>query len=284
MTITLELPLKTLRSFANAVDAITPEARLHVEADGLRIISIDRDNAAFVDAKLPHTPKVSGFIRYDLSRYSPEEIKGCVFGLDVGTLKKLLGFAAAWDLPPTAVTLTLKGRNSPGMGVVFNGLGRRRRAYLKALDVNALRKDPDPTQALYDEMPAMATAPGAFLHEAIATAATFGNQIRIDLKTPADQPAALSLEAVPDDGSGHTVTFEIPEPAPLSGALRWKRAKARSLFSINYLTEMARKGSPLAEADLVEIHLGIDHPVRFEFDIAHVGHVTYALAPRIKVD
>jgi proliferating cell nuclear antigen len=58
--------------------------------------------------------------------------------------------------------------------------------------------------------------------------------------------------------------------------------EARSLFSLDYLKDMGKVMSKTAE---VEIFLGIDHPVRFSFDIAGGnGHVEYLLAPRIEAD
>jgi len=44
-------------------------------------------------------------------------------------------------------------------------------------------------------------------------------------------------------------------------------------------------GKVMSKAAEVEIFLGIDHPVRFSFDIAGGnGHVEYLLAPRIEAD
>ena len=41
----------------------------------------------------------------------------------------------------------------------------------------------------------------------------------------------------------------------------------------------------MSRADEVEIHLGVDHPVKFSFNIAGGnGHVEYLLAPRIEAD
>jgi proliferating cell nuclear antigen len=58
--------------------------------------------------------------------------------------------------------------------------------------------------------------------------------------------------------------------------------EARSLFSLDYLKDMGKVMSKAAE---VEIFLGLDHPVRFSFDIANGnGHVEYLLAPRIEAD
>jgi proliferating cell nuclear antigen len=58
--------------------------------------------------------------------------------------------------------------------------------------------------------------------------------------------------------------------------------EARSLFSLDYLKDM---GKVMGKAAEVEISLGVDHPVRFSFDIAGGnGHVEYLLAPRIEAD
>jgi proliferating cell nuclear antigen len=44
-------------------------------------------------------------------------------------------------------------------------------------------------------------------------------------------------------------------------------------------------GRVMSKAAEVEICLGIDHPVKFSFDIAGGnGHVDYLLAPRIEAD
>jgi proliferating cell nuclear antigen len=44
-------------------------------------------------------------------------------------------------------------------------------------------------------------------------------------------------------------------------------------------------GKVMSRAPEVEIFLGLDHPVRFSFDIANGnGHVEYLLAPRIEAD
>jgi proliferating cell nuclear antigen len=58
--------------------------------------------------------------------------------------------------------------------------------------------------------------------------------------------------------------------------------EARSLFSLDYLKDM---GKVMSRAPEVEIFIGLDHPVRFSFDIANGnGHVEYLLAPRIEAD
>ena len=58
--------------------------------------------------------------------------------------------------------------------------------------------------------------------------------------------------------------------------------KARSLFSLDYLKDMAKT---MSRASQIEIGIGIDHPVRFTFEIAGgKGRVIYLLAPRIEAD
>ena len=57
---------------------------------------------------------------------------------------------------------------------------------------------------------------------------------------------------------------------------------AKSLFSLDYLKDM---GKVMSRTDEVEIHIGVDHPVKFSFNIAGGnGHVEYLLAPRIEAD
>jgi proliferating cell nuclear antigen len=61
--------------------------------------------------------------------------------------------------------------------------------------------------------------------------------------------------------------------------LEMKPGEARSLFSLDYLSDMSKS---IGKAPEVKLEIGIDYPLRISFMLKDNVHVSYLLAPRIE--
>jgi len=116
---------------------------------------------------------------------------------------------------------------------------------LSLTDLAAMRKEPKVPNL---ELPAKVTLKGRDLYRAVE-----GDTNRVRLQLTKDELIGL-------DASG----------------------PARSLFSLDYLSDMSKA---ISKANEVTIHLGKDYPVKINFSVAGgKGKVEYLLAPRIESD
>jgi len=137
------------------------------------------------------------------------------------------------------------------------------------LDTNTIRKDPNPPTI---NLPGKLTISGDDLNNAIKAAAVISDKIAIGIN-PKDETFYMIADGDTDNIRREFSKDELKSLTP---------NEARSLFSLDYLKDM---GKVMSRAPEVEIFIGIDHPVRFSFDIANGnGHVEYLLAPRIEAD
>jgi len=69
---------------------------------------------------------------------------------------------------------------------------------------------------------------------------------------------------------------------PKSELIDLKSGDARSLFSLDYLSDIVK---PASKSNEITIELGKDFPVKIGFSIANgAGKIGYLLAPRIESD
>jgi proliferating cell nuclear antigen len=166
-------------------------------------------------------------------------------GIDLSKMKNIFNMAAKGDL----ISLELPD-NAQKMSVSVHGYHYS----ITLLDTNTIRKDPNPPTI---------SLPGKIV---------ISDKIALGIN-PKDQVFYLVAEGDTDHIRREFGKDEVKSLTPV---------EARSLFSLDYLKDMGKVMSKAAE---VEIFLGIDHPVRFSFDIAGGnGHVEYLLAPRIEAD
>ncbi|HZD42627.1 MAG TPA: DNA polymerase sliding clamp, partial [Methanomicrobiales archaeon] len=181
-------------------------------------------------------------------------------GIDIAKMKNILSMMSKGD------ALNLK------LAETGNKLELAFRSYqysITLLDPNTIRKDPNPPTI---ELPGMVVLSGDALNSAIKAASVVSDKIALGID-PASQTFYMVAEGDIDNIRLELSTDELKS---------LRAVEARSLFSLDYLKDM---GKVMSRAEEVEVHLGIDHPVRFAFNIAGgAGHVEYLLAPRIEAD
>lgn len=237
-----------MKETIEAISALVTECRLHTDDNGISARAVDTANVAMISLTLGK----QAFKSYEAS---PGEI-----GIDIAKIKNVFGMAGSKDslsllLPDTMQKLQISF-GSYHYSVTL-------------LDTNTIRKDPNPPSI---QLPGKVVIAGADLYEAIKAASIVSDKIsfRID-------PEAQIFEMRADGD-----TDQIDKVFSKEDVKDIIFVKARSMFSLDYLKDM---GKVMGKADLVEIYLGTDHPVRFSFPIAGgAGHVEYLLAPRIEAE
>jgi proliferating cell nuclear antigen len=237
--------------FKEAIDAISaliPECRLHTDDDGISTRAVDTANVAMISLSLKKEA-------FDSFKATKNQI-----GIDISKMKNIFGMAGKGDL----ISLEMAD-NAQKMSVSVHGYHYS----ITLLDTNTIRKDPNPPTI---NLPGKIVIKGEDLNNAMKAAAVISDKIAMGIN-PKDQTFFLVAEGDTDNIRREFTKDELVSLTP---------AEARSLFSLDYLKDM---GKVMGKAAEVEIFLGIDHPVRFSFDIAGGnGHVEYLLAPRIEAD
>jgi proliferating cell nuclear antigen len=236
------------REAIEAISALIPECRLHTDESGLSTRAVDTANVAMISLTL----KKEAFDSYKATKSQ--------LGIDLMKMKNIFGMAGKGDL----ISIEMAD-NAQKMSVSVHGYHYS----ITLLDTNTIRKDPNPPTI---SLPGKIVIKGEDLNNAMKAAAVISDKIALGIN-PKDQTFYLVAEGDTDNIRREFSKDELVSLTP---------AEARSLFSLDYLKDMGKVMSRAAE---VEIFLGIDHPVRFSFDISGGnGHVEYLLAPRIEAD
>jgi proliferating cell nuclear antigen len=181
-------------------------------------------------------------------------------GIDISKMKNIFNMMGKGDL----ISLELP-ENAQKIQVSVHGYHYS----ITLLDTNTIRKDPNPPTI---NLPGKLTISGDDLNNAIKAAAVISDKIAMGIN-PKDETFYMIADGDTDNIRREFSKDELKSLTP---------NEARSLFSLDYLKDM---GKVMSRAPEVEIFIGLDHPVRFSFDIANGnGHVEYLLAPRIEAD
>jgi len=236
------------REAIDAISALVPECRLHTAENGISTRAVDTANVAMISLEL----KKEAFDSYTATKSQ--------VGVDISKMKNIFNMMGKGDL----ISLELP-ENAQKMQLSVHGYHYS----ITLLDTNTIRKDPNPPTI---SLPGKLTISGDDLNNAIKAAAVISDKIAIGIN-PKDETFYMIAEGDTDNIRREFGKDELKSLTP---------NEARSLFSLDYLKDMGKVMSRAAE---VEIFLGLDHPVRFSFDIANGnGHVEYLLAPRIEAD
>ena len=236
------------RESIDAIAALVTECRLHTAEDHIRTRAVDTANVAMISLDLQSTA-------FNSFSATAGEV-----GLDITKMKNILGMVGKSDT--LALNLLDEDRK---LELNFGGY----RYSITLLDVNTIRKDPNPPAI---DLPGKAVIRGDALNNAIKAAAVISDKIALGI-----DPEAMTFYMEAEGDTDH-IKLALGEDELIA----LSPVQARSLFSLDYLKDMGRV---MARAGEVEVYLGIDHPVRFTFDIADGnGRVEYLLAPRIEAD
>ncbi|MBN2734698.1 MAG: DNA polymerase sliding clamp [Methanomicrobiaceae archaeon] len=236
------------RETIDVIAAIVTECRMNINEEGFRIRAVDTANVAMISLELSQNA---------FSAYQSGEN---VIGIDINKMKNIVGMMGKDD----ALSLELP-EDGYKLEMAFGGY----KYSIALLDVNTVRKDPNmPTI----QLPGKVVISGAQLNNAIKAAALVSDKIAFGINPETE---TFYMEA---DGDTDHINLEIKK----SDLKSFVSTEARSLFSLDYLKDMGRV---MSRAEEVEIQIGIDHPVKFAFNIADGnGRVEYLLAPRIEAD
>jgi proliferating cell nuclear antigen len=236
------------REAIDAISALVPECRLHTADNGISTRAVDTANVAMISLELKKEA-------FDSFKATKSQV-----GVDISKMKNIFNMMGKGDL----ISLELP-ENAQKMQLSVHGY----QYSITLLDTNTIRKDPNPPTI---NLPGKLTISGDNLNNAIKAAAVISDKIAIGIN-PKDETFYMIAEGDTDNIRREFGKDELKSLTP---------NEARSLFSLDYLKDMGKVMSRAAE---VEIFLGLDHPVRFSFDIANGnGHVEYLLAPRIEAD
>ncbi|WP_298668308.1 DNA polymerase sliding clamp [uncultured Methanofollis sp.] len=238
----------TFRESIDALAALVTECRLHIDGNGVRTCAVDTANVAMVSLDL-------GKDAFETYEATPDEL-----GIDIAKMKNILGMMGKGDI----LSLNLP-EGSRRLELAFGSY----QYSVTLLDINTIRKDPNPPAI---ELPGKVELAGSALSTAIKAADVISDKIALGI-----DPKAEMFYMIAEGDTDH-IKLELGRDQLIS----LQSVEARSLFSLDYLKDM---GKAIGRAEKVVVALGIDHPVKFVFDLAGgKGHVEYLLAPRIEAD
>lgn len=237
-----------LRDALEAASILVDEGRFKVSKGELVLRAVDAANVAMVAMNLG----AKGFEKF--------EGKEVEFGVDLKKFLEFLGMAEGPDR--VEVEVDDEARK------IHLTLGNLK-ASLGLLDLAHVRKEPTIPPL---DLPARVRLPGTDFRTGIRAAEKVSDYLAL-----AVEEEAFIMEA---KGDTDRVRLEIPKADLIE--LKWagKPSKIRSLYSLDYLSDMTKTIGKVPE---ISLELGSDFPVRIRFEVAGgKGSVEYLLAPRIE--
>lgn len=235
-----------LRDAIASLAVIVDEVRFKIKPEGISVKAVDPANVAMVTFEL-------GSSAFD--EYSADE---CEIGIDLNKITDLMGIMDKGD----TIRMELEEENHK----LFIDVGDLSYT-LSLLDSSTIRAEPRVPQL---ELPAKVVMNGIDLRHAVKAAEKISNHILMGVSGD-----IFFMEA---KGDTDQVRFEMSRDQLID----LKSGEASSLFSLDYLTDMAKLTNKVNE---VSLSLGRDFPVIIDFEIANgAGRTSYLLAPRIESD
>jgi proliferating cell nuclear antigen len=241
----MKIEQRKLDAFIGILEALVPECKLMITADGWNTASTDTANVAMVVATLPAT----AFAEYTVT--DKTEI-----GFDVPKWANML---KVMHDPKSTITID---RQDTGRFKVSDG------AYTFThvpLDPSTVRKRPN---APGINLPATVVINPVELAEVIKAMAVIGDKARFTVGKD-----GLELAAEGD-------TDKLRKTLEKKDGSKLPEQPVSSLFSLDYMKDIARA---MKGAATVSVHAGQDHPIRFDFEIAGI-EASFLVAPRIETD
>lgn len=234
---------ETLRDAIEAVSSLVDEVKFTITEKGLELKAVDPANVAMVSLKIDASA-------FEFYQATPGEI-----GVDLVRLSDLLSMA---DRGERVRLELLEDERKLRIGV--GSLSYT----LSLIDPSAIRKEPRIPEL---DLPAHVAIPGAEFRRAIKAAEKVSDHVVLGVKDD-----IFYMEAK-GDIDALRLTMRSSE------LLDMKPGEARSLFSLDYLSDMSKS---IGKASEVKLEIGIDYPLRISFMLKDNVHVSYLLAPRIE--
>jgi proliferating cell nuclear antigen len=233
---------EALRDAIEAVSSLVDEVKFSISEKGVELKAVDPANVAMVSLKLDAAA-------FEFFKASPGEI-----GVDLVRLSDLLSMADRGE----KVKLELDEESHKLM------IGVGSFSYtLSLIDPTAIRKEPRIPDL---DLPAHVTLSGGEFRRAVKASEKVSDHVILGV---ADE--VFFMEAKGDIDS-------LKLAIPGAELLALKPGEARSLFSLDYLSDMSKS---IGKATDVKLEMGVDYPLRISFKIKDV-EVSYLLAPRIE--
>lgn len=234
---------ETLRNAIESVSSLVDEVKISISDHGMELKAVDPANVAMVSLSI----KDAAF------EYFKADV--CEIGIDLVRLSDVLSMADKGE----NVQLELE-EESHKLKIGVGSLSYT----LSLIDPSAIRKEPRIPEM---DLPTSATLEGAALRRAIKAAEKVSDHVILGI-----DDTTFYMEAKGDIDS---LKLKIPS----TELLGMKPGEARSLFSLDYLVDMARSAGKAGE---VKLEMGIDYPMKMRFCVGKFADVIYLLAPRIE--
>ncbi|MEA2045323.1 MAG: DNA polymerase sliding clamp [Euryarchaeota archaeon] len=237
---------ETLRDAIDAVSSLVDEVRFAISENGIELKAVDPANVAMVS------------FRIDPEAFEYFEAAQGDIGVDLVRLSDVLSMADRGE----NVTLELDEENHK-LKIGLNSLSYT----LSLIDPSAIRKEPRVPDL---DLPAHVVLPGPQLRKAIRAAEKVSDHVILGVSD--DPEDMFYMEA---SGDIDSLVLKIPSMELLG----MKPGKARSLFSLDYLSDMSKA---IGKAQEVKLEMGVDYPLRVYFSLSQGVDINYLLAPRIE--
>lgn len=235
-----------LKSSIETLSVLVDEARFRISTEGLSVRAVDPANVAMVSFELAS------------SAFDDYAADDCEIGMDLTKINDIFGVAEKNE----KATLELD-EMSQKMSIHIGGFSYT----LSLLDPSTIRAEPRIPQL---ELPAEVVLNGKELQKAVKAAEKISDHMSLGV-----DEEIFYMEA---EGDTDKVRLEMPR----GQLIDLKSGEARSLFSLDYLSDIVK---PASKSNEVTLELGRDYPIRISFIIAEgAGKISYLLAPRIESD
>jgi proliferating cell nuclear antigen len=235
-----------LKSSIETLSVLVDEARFRISTEGLSVRAVDPANVAMVSFELA------------ASAFDDYAADDCEIGMDLTKINDIFGVAEKNE----KATLELD-EMSQKMAIHIGGFSYT----LSLLDPSTIRAEPRIPQL---ELPAEVVLNGKELQKAVKAAEKISDHMSLGV-----DEEIFYMEA---EGDTDKVRLEMPRDQLID----LKSGEARSLFSLDYLSDIVK---PASKSNEVTLELGRDYPIRISFTIAEgAGKISYLLAPRIESD
>ncbi len=235
-----------LKDSIESLSVLVDEARFRISPEGIAVRAVDPANVAMVSFDLP------------ASAFDGFEADDSEIGMD---LTKVTDILSVVDKNET-ILMELDDL-SQKLLIQAGGLSYT----ISLLDPSTIRAEPKIPQL---ELPAEVVLNGMDLRRAVKAAEKISDHMLLGVEGD-----VFFMEA---EGDTDRVRLEMPRDQLID----LKPGDARSLFSLDYLSDIAK---PASKSNEVALSLGLDFPVKINFSIPNSdGEVKYLLAPRIESD
>jgi proliferating cell nuclear antigen len=233
-----------LKDVVEAVSILVDEGRFHISRGELSLRAVDAANVAMVSLSLSS----KAFDKY--------EAKDTEVGVDIKKLSDILSLVDSSKQVKLEVDTQTKK-----MIINVENLS----CDISLLELAHVKKEPS--------VPSL---------DLVGTVTLEGNEFRTGIKAAEKicDHVSLGLEGENFFIEGKAETEHTKLSLPKSKLINIKPAKVRSLYSLDYLSDMSKV---IGKAPEVTIELGNDYPARISFPVADGrGQIEYLLAPRIE--